>query len=225
MTDNFVSKNSVVKANSILDIKSARRNLIITLIGSIVAGNSVVVFSDLESRVFFSSWTVNITLLVATGLAFIVMRRQKVYGLGKTYVSLVAGLALWLVAERISTYYEAGAGIDGSFPSFADVVRLSGYVFFAYHLFKARQFSSKSVIPYCALLSLSMLINAIAYGGSVYSEEMNVTGQIWIWDLLYNAAYLCLAVTLFWHNWFFIFKKKDQERSGGKMIINKPYVK
>jgi len=69
-----------------------------------------------------------------------------------------------------------------------------------------------------------MLINAIAYSVFEYSITTNIAKQIWIWSLLYNTSYLCIAAALFWYNRFFIFKKKDNERSGGK-VITRPYIK
>jgi len=210
--------------NQTLDIGSVRRNLAIILIGSIIAVNSVIVFSNPESREVYSNLLVNATATIALGLALIVMYRQKIYGLSKVYATLAAGLILLFVAERISTHYELGSATEMSFPSFVDLLRLIGYTFFAYHLFRSYKFSRKSLVPYWKLLLLSMLINVIAYSGSVYSVATNIIEETWMWDLMYNASYLCIAIALFWYNRFFIFKNEDGEDSGGK-IISRPYAR
>jgi hypothetical protein len=220
----FAVKDNVEKTRRI-SIKSVRRNLVIALIGSIIMVNSIVAFSGPENRIFFANWTVSITLLIALGLVILVAYRQKTYGLGRMYFSLVIGLALWFITERIYAYNEFGSEIETSFPSVADALRLSGFAFIGFHLFRTYHLTSKSLIPYGALLSFAVLTNAIAYGGSVYMAETVIAGQMWLWHLLYNASYLCIAVTLFWHNRFFIFRKRDEEEegSGGKII--KSYVK
>lgn len=200
-----------------------RRDLIIALINSIIAVNAIIIFSDQESRIIFSNLAVSATAMLALALALFVMYRQKIDSLSiQRYVPLAVGLILWFAAERTSTYYEIGVGTEASFPTFADVLRLIGYAFFAYYLFKTHKLFSKSLVPYWKLLALSMLFSAIAYSGSVYSVAKNIA-EIWVWDLLYNASYICIANALFWHYRFFIFKKKDGEESGGK-IINGPKI-
>lgn len=225
MANNFVTNSDDVKdTKPMLNVRSIRRNMVIMLIASIIAINSVVILSNYENREFFSNWTVNITLVTTIGLALIMMYRQKQSRAHfKSYISIVITLALWFAAERVSTYYELGVGTEASFPSFADLFRLTGYALFSYHLYSSYLLSRKSFIPYWKLLSLSMVINSIAYGGFVYNQMTNITDEIWMWDVLYNTSYLCIATALFWHNRFFIFKK-DQEKSGGK-VIPKPFIK
>jgi len=208
--------------NETLGISSVRRDLVIALISSIIAGSSVIVFSNPEGREVISNWLVNATATTSLGLALIVMYRQKIYGFRKVYASLAAGLALLFIAERISMHYEL-AGTE-TFPSFADALRLVGYTFFAYHLFRSYRLSSKSVVPYWELLTSSLLINVMAYSGFIYGLTTNTMQEIGVWDLLYNASYLCIAVTLFWYNRFSIFKKKDREDSGGR-VIPRPYTR
>jgi hypothetical protein len=202
------------------DLRSMHRKFLFTLIGSILAVNSFVIFTDPVNRVVFSNWTVSATLLVALILSFIVTSRMKVYGHGKTYASLAIGLLLWFIVERISTYEFGTVG----FPSVVDAIGLSGFAFFAYHLLKTYPLSNESLIPYWKLLSLSVLINAVAYGISILGAETTVAGQMWILDLFYTTAYLCISVTLFWYNRFFIFKKRDDEERG-RRITSKPYLK
>lgn len=187
--------------------------LIAALVGFIIAVNSLIIFSDQANRVFFSSWTVNATSLIALGVGLLVLYRQKQNGFyDKTYTSLVIALTLWFIAERISTYYAFGPEIHTTFPSFIDLFRLSAFGFFMYHLFKTYKLFGKSFKPYWVLLSLSILLNTAAYTGSVLGIVTHVTVDIWIPALLYNSGYICVATALFWHNRIFIFEGKAQQK-------------
>jgi hypothetical protein len=71
-----------------------RRNLVLTLVASIVVANAFIIFPDEESsRPFFSNWTINAAAAVALGMSLIVTWRQKLDGLhGRTYAAFAAGL-------------------------------------------------------------------------------------------------------------------------------------
>jgi hypothetical protein len=61
------------------------------------------------------------------------------------------------------------------------------------------------------LLSLSMIIFAIADGSFAYFSAFNITtvqNEVWILDMLYNTAYLTLAVALIRYSDFFILTAK-----------------
>ena len=129
-----------------------RRNLVLTLIISIVVANSFIIFPDDESRPFFSNWTINVAAAVALGMSLLVTWRQKLDGLhGRTYAAFAAGLALWFVAEILWTYYEMGAGID-PFPSLADAFWLAGYAPFAYHLIATYRFFGQAAKPHTIII-------------------------------------------------------------------------
>ena len=55
---------------------------------------------------------------------------------------------------------------------------------------------------------LSMLILAIADSMFGYTSVTGVAEANWIWTPVYTAAYLLMAVGLFWHNRFFVFDEK-----------------
>jgi hypothetical protein len=61
------------------------------------------------------------------------------------------------------------------------------------------------------LLSLSMIIFAIADSGFAYFSAFNITtvqNEVWILDMLYNTAYLTLAAALIRYSYFFILTAK-----------------
>ncbi|NWG36890.1 hypothetical protein [Nitrososphaera sp.] len=57
------------------------------------------------------------------------------------------------------------------------------------------------------LLSISMLLFAAADLGFAYHSAIGAPENDWVWDPLYNAAYIMMAATLFWHNRFFIYDR------------------
>ncbi len=57
------------------------------------------------------------------------------------------------------------------------------------------------------LLSLSLLLAAAGDVGFAYYSAAGMEEQDWVWDLLFNADYIIMAATLFWHNKFFIYNK------------------
>ncbi|AFU59406.1 hypothetical protein Ngar_c24840 [Candidatus Nitrososphaera gargensis Ga9.2] len=130
-----------------LDIKRARRNLVLGLIAAIAAIDGAVFFtagSEIEAIVSDISRVG--TVCAAAALSLVVVRRQKVGGLfGRAYAALAAGLMLWVVAESIWAYYELGLGIGAHTTSIADVFWISGYGPFAYHLLSTARFFGKGL--------------------------------------------------------------------------------
>jgi hypothetical protein len=59
--------------------------------------------------------------------------------------------------------------------------------------------------PPWTLLSSAILLIAFADSGFAYYAAAGLEDQIWVWDLLFNAGYIAIAATLFWHKKFFIF--------------------
>lgn len=58
-----------------------------------------------------------------------------------------------------------------------------------------------------ALLSASLAIVAAADVGFAYYTAAGLDGLIWNWDPLYDASYIIVAATFFWHSRFLIFDK------------------
>lgn len=248
-----------------------RKKLLLTITLSVAATSLLVIMSG-ESRLLFTNWTVNTSAAASLAMAAVVAFRQGAGGLyGKALVALAAGIALWLAAELLWTYYELGLGIETPFPSLADAFWLAGYAPLAYYLFKIYGFFGRGkpvvaaflsglyavfvaylvmlivpgadedpvalavsiaypivdgalVIPSLLvlsnlkkgkftstpwmLMSSALLMVVMADSGFAYYTATNLEGQIWVWDLLFNASYVTMAATLFWHNRFFIFDKK-----------------
>ena len=130
-----------------LEIKRARRNLVLGLIIAIVAVDSIVLLtagSDLEAML--SDISRIGTIGAASALSLVVVGRQKIKGLfGRAYLALSVGLILWLVAESIWGYYELVLGIETPFPSIADAFWLAAYIPIGYHMFGTAKFFGKGV--------------------------------------------------------------------------------
>jgi hypothetical protein len=152
------------KQQSPILLHKVQRNLILILISSATAVNLPLILTQGEERVFYNNVTVNVTAAIAVAFAAVTIYRQKLDGLyGRTYLSLTIGLGLWLVAEVTWTYFEIGLKIDTPFPSVADVFWLTGYGFFAYHLYTIYTFVGKNTVKQTAVLIVS-ITTAIALG-------------------------------------------------------------
>jgi len=112
------------------------RILFLGLIVSIVAVDSIIYFSEIEDKRFYSELVITITVAAATFLALLLVFRQKLGGLfGKSWVSFAIGLVLWLCADITLIMYDLVLETALSIPSIIDVFWISGYAFFAYYLF------------------------------------------------------------------------------------------
>jgi len=107
----------------------------LVLIITIMSADSIIIFAEEESKVFYSNWIIISGASVAVGLAVYVVYRQKLKGLhGKTHAAIAIGLSLWLCANIVWAIYEIVLDTVPPVPSLADVFWLSAYGFFAYHL-------------------------------------------------------------------------------------------
>jgi hypothetical protein len=105
------------------------------LIVAIISADSIIIFAEEESKVFYSNWMIISGASVAVSLAVYVVYRQKLKGLhGKTHAAIAIGLSLWLCANLVWAIYEIVLDIVPPVPSLADAFWLSAYGFFAYHL-------------------------------------------------------------------------------------------
>jgi hypothetical protein len=57
------------------------------------------------------------------------------------------------------------------------------------------------------LISISILLAAAGDVGYAYYTAAGIEGE-WVWDVLFNADYVVIAATIFWHNRFFIFDSR-----------------
>jgi len=114
------------------------RNFTIVLIGSIIIATSLVILSSSESRKAVDLLVLDITGAIALTLGILVIYRHKFHGAyGKPFFFLTMGVLFWLAADITVSYYYFILMIKEVPPpvSFADVLWLVGYVFFALHLF------------------------------------------------------------------------------------------
>lgn len=142
--------------------------LLALIVSGVVIASLLVVIpgpnSDLSS--FYSNWTVNVSVMVATSLSILstkaayrtclilVKSNARSNDYNKTIqnrpdkpknhfyncLSLSIGLVLWTSAELMWTYFQLGLGIENPFPSWADALWLAGYpfiIYFAYGMTKA----------------------------------------------------------------------------------------
>ena len=142
--------------------------LLIVIASAIIISASLIIVSiptpDLNS--FYSNWTVNIAILVATLLSCVAMQKSySNYRLvaksnardeGIQYstvrakqsfyacLSLTIGLVLWTAAEYTWTYFQLGLGIENPFPSEADVFWLSAYPFIILFIYMVNKTLSKT---------------------------------------------------------------------------------
>lgn len=72
--------------------------------------------------------------------------------------------------------------------------------------------TSSSSSVWILLLSISMMLFAISNSGFafVYAYDPEIVqNNVWMWDMLYNAGYLCLAAAMIGYRHFFFFRRVD----------------
>jgi branched-chain amino acid transport system substrate-binding protein len=112
------------------------RILFLGLIVSIVAVDSVIYFSEIGDKRFFSELIITITAAAAAFLGLLLVFRQKIGGLfGKSWACFAIGLVLWLCADITLIISDHVFETSFSIPSIIDVFWISGYAFFAYNIF------------------------------------------------------------------------------------------
>lgn len=149
-------------------MRSEIRNLVFALVAAIAFVNTLIFFTvprddsaDNMTSLFVRNWAINVSAGIAAAFSIMIVARQKIDGLhGRTYAMLSVGLVLWLSAELLWTYYELYLQIERPFPSFADVLWLPGYGFFAYHLFATYKYFRK-VFDRRVIVAASMLSSAV----------------------------------------------------------------
>jgi len=123
--------------------------------------------------------------------------RQKVDGLmGRAYAVLAAGLALFLAAEIIWSYYEIGLGIEDPFPSVADGLWLIGYgpilyfVLRMYHFLGASQRRSHQIIVCAGAASFIIYFIILTSHAAEFSTLIGAASY------LISIAYIVLDLLL-----------------------------
>jgi ABC-type branched-subunit amino acid transport system substrate-binding protein len=103
------------------------RDLYISIILAIAIGDSLIIFSTQEDKLFFANLVLNINSSIAASLAIFVTIKEKDKSNLKANIFLVVGLVLWFVANIVWAYYEVILHLMAPVPSLADVLLLSAY--------------------------------------------------------------------------------------------------
>lgn len=140
---------------------------ILAIISSIVAGNSIIIFSDSHNRAPLTFLILNITAAIASSFGIIVVCIHGVHGAhGRSYLFLTLGIISWFAADLTLLYYYFGLGIEEEIRvSVTDVLWFIGYLFLAAHLFTVLRFI-RSRIKLMTIIATSVLsLLFIAYIG------------------------------------------------------------
>jgi len=129
---------------------------ILILVGAIIVSSSFIVFSNQDSRDFFTNWSIITAASAALSLSIIAVITAYKRRIDRFFVYaqiiFTIGLALWLVAEVTWAYYQLVLEIGTPFPSSADAFWLSGYGFFIYFMFRIYNFLNKGNEKFIAVL-------------------------------------------------------------------------
>jgi ABC-type branched-subunit amino acid transport system substrate-binding protein len=120
--------------------------LLLGLIVSATAANSMIFFSGEESRIVYSELIIIAAASFAAFLGILLAYRQILHNRShsKAYICLAIGLVLWLSADVIWASYELVYHVAAPIPSLSDILWLAGYPFFAYNLIATyRRFRNK----------------------------------------------------------------------------------
>jgi hypothetical protein len=121
-------------------LSSIRNRIIILLIVSIFMVNSLIIFSEGNTKKVFGDLTNIVTTIPGAIIGIIILTtysKKTIFSniKNKALLSLIIGLFIWLFANSLWAYYEFGLGIHEPFPSYADPIWLFGYFFFGYYFF------------------------------------------------------------------------------------------
>jgi ABC-type branched-subunit amino acid transport system substrate-binding protein len=120
--------------------------LLLGLIVSATAANSMIFFAGAETRILYSELIIIASASIAAFLGILLAYRQILHNRShsKMYICLAIGLVLWLSADIIWASYELIFHVAAPIPSLSDILWLAGYPFFAYNLIATyRQFHNK----------------------------------------------------------------------------------
>jgi len=173
----------------ITEIKRGRKNLVIALVGAVVAINLIVLATSQSDAIIATSDLSRIlTVGAAAAISIIVVARQNVTGIfGRAYLALAAGLVLWLAAESVWGYYELVLQIERPFPSIADALWLSAYGPIGFHLFSTARFYGRGVGRY----KVAAVIAGMSVFVGLYITELADVSQ-----LQGEGAELAIAISI-----------------------------
>ena len=186
---------------------------ILILVGAMAVSNSFIIFSNQDSRVFFTNWTINAAAAAALSFSILTVitaykRRVNRFLLGM-YIIFTVGLSLWLVAELTWAYYQLVLEIGTPFPSPADAFWLSGYGFFTYFMFRIYNFLNKGTEKFIVVLvslataiMLSYILNlTFGIADLLSAREGSLAWLISIAYPILDGILLVPAVLILWGLW------------------------
>ena len=150
----------------------------------------LIILSPDDKKVIICDIIEPLAAAIAVGLSILVIYRQKTDGLmGKTYTFLGVGLALFLIAEIIWSYYEVALEIENPFPSIADALWLIGYGPLLYFVFKMYRFFGASNSRTHQLLAFVAGVVFLVYLISGISQTADFTTQGGITSFIISISY------------------------------------
>ena len=110
--------------------------LLLGLIVSATAANSLIFFAGTETRIVYSELIMTASVAIAASLGILLAYRQILHNRShaRLYISLAIGLVLWLCADIIWASYELVFHVAAPIPSLSDILWLAGYPFLVYNL-------------------------------------------------------------------------------------------
>jgi ABC-type branched-subunit amino acid transport system substrate-binding protein len=139
--------------------------LLLGLIVSATAANSIIFFAGTETRTVYSELIIIASASFAAFLGVVLAYRQILHNRShsKIYISLAIGLVLWLCADITWASYELVFHVAAPIPSLSDILWLAGYPFFAYNLIATYRLFYNRVDKRVLLASIIGNVIFIAY--------------------------------------------------------------
>ena len=183
---------------------------ILILVGSIIVSNSLIVFSNQDSRDYFTNWSIGIAAAAALSLSILAVITAYKHRIDRFFVYaqiiFTVGLTSWLVAEVTWAYYQLVLKIGNPFPSSADAFWLSGYGFFTYFMFRIYNLLSKGkekflviLVSLAATIILGYILNLTFGIADLLSAQQG--SLAWLISIAYpilDGILLVPAVLILW---------------------------
>jgi type IV secretory pathway VirB2 component (pilin) len=194
-------------------LSSIRKRIIIFLIVSIFMVNSLIIFSEGNTKKVFGDLTNIVTTVpgIIIGIIILTMCGKKTIFSNiknRALLSLIIGLFIWLFANSLWAYYEFGLGIHEPFPSYADPIWLFGYFFFGYYFFVMhslfkRQGEGNTIIYVSLTTGIALgYLYVLTFGvAEIVSAEHHVlTTTLSILYPILDGALLIPSISLLWYS-------------------------
>src|SRR4029078_10593588 len=197
MSNDNVQKLKKQSPKLYFDTRSVRNNIICILIGSIGFTSVLIILSPYDKKAIICDIIEPLAATIALGLSVLVIYRQKTDGvMGKAYTFIGGGLALFLIAEIIWSYYEIVLEIENPFPSIADALWLVGYGPLLYFVFKMYRFFGASNYRTHQLFVSAAGAVLLLYLISGISQTADFTTQGRIVSFMISISYPTLDIIL-----------------------------